>query len=103
MLYFGYNIFDFISQILQFSVLYFSYNVFDFISQILQLSGLYFVYNVSDFTLVSIWIVVMLRLRNNIITSYIDSQTPAALTRYTSPTGITTSQILIFSKSVPTM
>src|SRR6218665_1452547 len=100
MLYFGYNFFDFISQILQFSMLYFSYIVFDFISQILQLSGLYFIYNVLDFTLVSIRLVVMLRRRNN-ITSYTDSQTPAALTRYTSPRGITTSQNLIFSKSVP--
>src|SRR6218665_1771164 len=70
---------------------YFSYNAFDFISQILQLSGLYFIYNVLDFTLVSIRLVVMLRRRNNNITSYTDSQTPAALTRYTSPRGITTS------------
>src|SRR6218665_3168079 len=101
MLYFGYNLFHFISQILQFSVLYFSYIVFDFISQILQLSRLYFVYNVFDFTLVNIRLVVMLIRRNNNITSYTDSQTPAALTRYTSPRGITTSQILIFSKSVP--
>src|SRR6218665_2414172 len=103
MSYFGYNFFDFISQILQFSMLYFSYNAFDFISQILQLSALYFIYNVLDFTLVSIRLVVMLRRRNNNITSYSDSQTPAAFTRYTPPRGITTSQILIFSKSVPTM
>src|SRR6218665_563824 len=87
MLYFDYNLFDFISQILQFSMLYFSYNTFDFISQILQLSWLYFIYNVLDFTLVSTWLVVMLRRRNNNITSYTDSQTPATLTRYTSPRG----------------
>src|SRR6218665_849216 len=98
MLYFGYNLYDFISQILQLSMLYFSYTTFDFISQILQLSGLYFIYNVLDFTLVSIRLVVMLRRRNNNITSYTDSQTPAALTRYTYPRGITTSQLLIFSK-----
>src|SRR6218665_2633996 len=103
MLYFGYNFFNFISQILQFSVLYFSYNVFDFISKILQLSGLYFVYNVLDFNLVSIRLVVMLRRRNNNIASYTVSQTPPALTCYTSPRGITTRQILIFSKSVSTM
>src|SRR6218665_3683276 len=103
MLYFGHNIFDFISQILQFSMLYFGYNVFDIISEILQLCGLYFIYNVLDFTLDSIRLVVMLRRRNNNITCYTDSQTPAALTRYTSPRCITTSQIFIFSKSVPTM